>query len=174
MVERFRWCEPGEIGLVNPDQVPVAPICRRRSDRTTETTEPHPVCHGDPGRHHHQHDEEGGQQPPATTNPEVRQVKATRGGPPAQQQVGDEVTAEGKEHAHAEQTAWRPAELLVERDDREYRDGPEPVESGHVALVRADWPRHELPPACSRTRLGEVPRASSLLRKVTGKIPSIA
>jgi hypothetical protein len=66
-----------------------------------------------------------------------------------EEQVGYQVTTQGKEHTHAEQTTWSPAQLQVVGDDGEHRDGPQPVEPGHVALGASDRLRHD---ASSRGR----------------------
>src|SRR3712207_9327887 len=77
------------------------------------------------------------------SNPEVAEAKVPDGASLLEEQVGYQVTTQGKEHAHAEQPALGPAQLQVVGDDGKHRKGPKPVEPGHVALCTFDWLRHD-------------------------------
>jgi len=157
---------------VRIDVEPVARIGRGGGHGPPQAGQPGGVHHRDPRGHHGQHHEQGREQPPGPPEPEVAQVQPARPGPLAEQQVGDEVTAEREEDAHAQQAPGRPAELLVIGDDSEHRQRAQPIESGHIALAGADWFRHAFPPV-PRTALSGSPRpARSCLRAAGKALPS--
>jgi hypothetical protein len=60
-----------------------------------------------------------------------------------EQDVGNQVAAEGEENPYPEQPT-SPPEFQVVRNDGEHGDGSQPIEAGHVALAAPDWFRHEL------------------------------
>jgi hypothetical protein len=66
--------------------------------------------HG-PHHHHRQHQEKGRQKPPSPPKPEVAKPKMADDVSLSKEQVGYQVTTQGKEHTHAEQTSLGPAQL---------------------------------------------------------------
>jgi hypothetical protein len=123
---------------------------------------------GHPGHHHGQHQEEAGEEAAGAGQPERLQPD------PApihlvEQDVGDQVAAEGEEHTHAQQPAFGPTEFEVVEHHADDGDRAQPVEARHVALsalyrfrhrtiltllrcARSQW---RSPPSCrSRNGLG--------------------
>ena len=65
--------------------------------------------------------------------PEISEDRvAGRAVPLPEEQVGYQVTTQGKEHTHAEQTPLGPAQLQVVGDDGKDGERPEPVQPGEV------------------------------------------
>src|SRR5919202_732525 len=104
----------------------------------------------DPCHHHVQHQKKGRQEPPSPPKPEVAESKVAEGVSLPEEQVGYQVTTESEEHAHSEQPPLGPAQLQVVGDDGKHRNGPQPVEPGHVALGTSYRLRQDAPPRCRR------------------------
>ena len=64
-----------------------------------------------------------------------------------EQDVGDQVAAEGEEDPDPEQPSGSPAEPEVKGEHGEDGDGSQPVQPGHVALAALDGFRHGDPVA---------------------------
>ncbi len=157
MVERRRRREAGEVGDVVEDQPPVVEVTDGAELGHAKVAGLMRADHGHPSHHHDQHQEEGGQQAPGAGQPEGLQFD------PAlvdlvEQDVGDQVAAEGEEDADAEQAPFRPVEFEVVEDDAEHRDRAQAVEARHVALAAPYWFRHGRP---RRTGTATSPRPAA-------------
>ena len=119
--ERRRCREPGKVRGVLRDQPPVADVARCRGHRAAQRRELRPLQQGDPGGDNGQHDEQRGQEPARAALPEAEEPQPAGRGLLGQQQVGDEVAAQGEEDADAEQAALSPAEADVVGDDGQDR-----------------------------------------------------
>ena len=69
----------------------------------------------------------GRQQPSRPSQPEVAELDPPRSGELPYQDVGDQVAAEREEHAHAQQSALRPAVAEVVDDDGGHGDRAQAV-----------------------------------------------
>ena len=75
-----------------------------------------------------------GQQAPRAGEPELAELDPARVDL-REQHVGDQVAAEGEEDADPQQAAGDPVGAEVVGEYAQHRDGPQTVESGHVALA---------------------------------------
>jgi hypothetical protein len=133
------------------DEIPVAHIGGSRGDGAAEAGECGPVHQRHPGGDDGQQHEQGGQEPARTPEPEVAQIQAAFRTPLPEQQVGDQIPAQGEEDPDTEQPSPGPPELKVVADDGEHRQRPQAIEAGQVALAAADRFRHVSPlPPCGR------------------------
>ncbi len=150
VVERRGRAEAGEVGDVLEDQPPVADVERRRGHRFAERHRLGPAGDRDPGHDHHEHREEGGQEAPRPPQPEAGQPPAPAR-PLREQDVRDQVAAQGEEDPDAQEPARSPPEAQVIGDHGEHGHGTQPVQPRHVALAapcglrhgsqaNADWP----------------------------------
>ena len=147
VVERAGRGEAGEVGDVAEDQLPVADVEGRGDDAVAELLRLGGAEDRHPGDDDDEHREQRRQQAPGAGEPEAAEPDVAAARQLREQDVGDQVAAEGEEDADPEQAAGRPAEAEVEGDHGEDGDGAQPVQPGHVALVALDWFRH-LSPAC--------------------------
>lgn len=123
------------------DQLPVADVERGGDRGVPELRRLGGAEDRHPGDDDDEHQEEGGEQAPRPAQPEVDQPHVAAGHV-GEQDVCDQVAAEGEEDPHAEQPARSPPEFQVIRDDGEHGDRSQPIEAGHVALAAPDWFRH--------------------------------
>jgi hypothetical protein len=133
VVERRGRREAGEVGDVVEDQPPVVEVAGGAQRGGAEVGRLVRADQRHPGHHHGEHQEEAGEQAAGAGSPERLQPD------PAfvhlvEQDVGDQVAAEGEEHTHAEQPAFGPAEFEVVEDHADHRDRAQPVEARHVAI----------------------------------------
>jgi hypothetical protein len=98
-----------EVGVVAEDIPPVAHVGGGSGYVPSKARQLGPVQQRDPHHHHRQHQEKGGQEPPSPPKPEVAEPKVADGVSLPEEQIGYQVTTQGKEHAHAEQAALSPA-----------------------------------------------------------------
>ena len=145
MAQRRRRAELGEVRGVLRDQPPVADVAERGGHGPAQGMQLAPVQRG-PAGDGRQHHEQGGQQPPCPAQPEVAHLDLAGGLPVPEQEIGDQVAAQGEEHPDAQQPARRPAEVDVERDHREHGQRPQTVQAGQVALAVPDRLRHASTP----------------------------
>ena len=61
--------------------------------------------------------------------------------PVLEQQVGDQITAQGEEHPDAEQASLGPSDVEVVDDHGQDREGPQPVEAGDISMPCFGWSR---------------------------------
>jgi len=88
--------------------------------------------HGRPCTDHDHHREQRRQQASPTTNPELPQVHPARAVTLLDQQGGDQEPGDDEENLHAEETAVHPREPCVIEDDRDHREGADPIEPGLI------------------------------------------
>lgn len=141
MPKRRGGPEPGEIRDVLDDEPPVAHVQRRRHDVAAQVSQLSPVEKRDPGNDHRQHDDEGRKQPAGAPNPEVGQAEAPGLAPVLEEQVGDQITAQGEKHPDAEQASLGPSHIEVVDDHGQDRDCPQPVEAGDISMSCFGWSR---------------------------------
>jgi hypothetical protein len=90
--------------------------------------------HRHPGEYDDQHQEQRRQQAPGAGEPELPEPDAATLDL-AEQDIGDQIAAEGEEDADAEQSSRGPAAVLVLGDVPVHGDRAPPVEARHVALI---------------------------------------
>ncbi len=132
VVQRRGRTELLEVGDVVEDLPPVVDVEQGRDHLAPGVAQPGVRRDRHPQRDDDEHQIEGGQQAARAARPEVGQPPAPTV-PRGQQQIGDQIAAEGEEHPHAEQTAGRPAEAEVVGDDRGDGESPDPVQRRHVS-----------------------------------------
>ncbi len=121
-----------EVRLPRRDQVPVLDVEDRRQHVAPELRQP--LAHeqrphdDDDGDHGHERRE----QAPGPTLPEPRQRHRARRRLLAEEQLGDEVAADGEEDLHAEEPAGHPGDTGVVQEHGRDRDPAQAVEAGHV------------------------------------------
>ena len=129
-----RLCRLGEVVRAAHDEVPVGHVEERR-----ERVEPE---RGEFARGGHevgvrsdadQDQEEGRQQAARPAHPELPETDGEPPCPLAQQQRGDQEAGQDEEHVDAEEPARRERRPTVVQQHAEHGDGPDPVESRHVA-----------------------------------------
>jgi hypothetical protein len=150
VVERPFGFEAGEVGDVGEDLLPVVDIEERGDDALAELVRLGGAEDGDPGGDDRQHQEQGRQQPPGAGQPEGAELDLAARVQLRQQDVGDQVAAEGEKDADPEHAAGSPVEAEVEGDDGEDGYRTQPVQPRHVALVALDGFRHRCPHATDR------------------------
>ena len=142
VVERLRRRELGEVGDVMEDQPPVLEVEERAARGLAEVGGLVRADHGHPGHDHDQQHDQRREQAPRPGEPEPREVDP----PPSlhlrEQQVGDQVAAEGEEDADPQQAAGDPVGAEVVGEYAQHCDCPQTIESGHVALAGLDWLGH--------------------------------
>ena len=106
------------------------------------------VALAEPGEQHGCRDahQQRGQQPSCAARPEAGQVDAAAGDALAHQQGGDEEAGDDEEHVDAEEPAGQPGRVEVEDEDRQDRQGAQPVEAGQPP-GRRGWSCRSLPVA---------------------------
>jgi hypothetical protein len=106
-----------------------------------------------PGQDRHQHREQRGQKAARSPQPEIAEADPPAAIPLVDQQVGDEIAAEGEEDADPQHASRSPGQLEVVGDDGQDGDRPQSVQAGHVALAVSDRLRHAwLPPTNAAAR----------------------
>ena len=116
VVERAFGFEAGEVGDVGEDLLPVVDVEDRRDDALAELVRLGGAEDRHPGDDDRQHHEEGRQQAAGAGEPEGGQLDPTAGVQLRQEDVADQVAAEGEEDADAEHAAGGPVETKVEGD----------------------------------------------------------
>ena len=124
MVEGRGRTEAGEVGDMLKDQPPIADVEQRGSDRFAEAGRLVGTDHRHPGEHHSEHQKEGGQQASGATQPKAAEPDRAPPRPLGEQEIGDQVTAEGEKDADPKQPAGCPAEAEMKGDDREHGQRP--------------------------------------------------
>ena len=133
VVERRGRREALEVGDVVDDQPPVVEVGGGAERGAAEVRRLVRPDQGHPGRHHDQHQEQRRQQAAGAGQPERHQLDPSTVHL-VQQDVGDQVAAEGEEHTHTQQPTFRPGEVEVVEDHAEHRDRAQTIEARHVAL----------------------------------------
>ena len=122
----------GEVRDVVQDLVPVARVRGRGQQRQPQRSLLPGLDHGRRGGDHDQHHGQRRQQAPGSPGPEARQVQAAGAVVPGDQQIGDQEPAEHEEDVDAEEAAGQPGSALMEADDGEDGQRPDPVEAGRT------------------------------------------
>ena len=144
MVERSGAPESLEIGDTGLDRRPVAHVehCGKRLGQPRVPL----VGLGDGGsdQNNRQQQHHSRQQAAGPPNPEILEVDLAGPAPGPQQNAGNQVAAEGKEHANTEEAALHVGHPEVVPDDGHDAERAQPVQPGHIGTGLSDRAGHEL------------------------------